>query len=141
MQNSLCRRATLTVCTSRFTRPQALIHPFSCDLLRLPEPSLCFCWALEMPPAGPSAIKQGKNRFSGPFLGGGLSEALRGLRQHCDDAWGGHFRRGGYGPELSDMIQGSRVQNMLPLSCGSAFLGSQNPEYAIWALRAQGSRQ
>ena len=98
---------------------KTLLGPVFCELrsalpprLRVSEPSICFCWALEMPSAGPNAIKQGKNRFSGPFLEGGLPEALRGLRQHCDDAWGGHFRRGGL---------------------ARAFwhhLGFQNPEYA-----------
>ena len=126
---------------------KTLLGPAFCELrsalpprLRVPEPSICFCWALEMPSAGPSAIKQGKNRFLGPFLGGGLPEALRGLRQHCDDAWGGHFRRGGLSQSFlaSSRVPESRIcfpwaaevlcgppksQNMLPLGCRSAFSG------------------
>ena len=123
---------------------KTLLGPVFCELrsalpprLRVPEPSICFCWALEMPSAGPNAIKQGKNWFSGPFLGGGLSEALRGLRQHCDDAWEGHFRRGSLSqsllassrvpesttcfPCVAEVLFGApKSQNMLPLGCRNA---------------------
>ena len=102
--------------------------PVFCELrsalpphLRVPEPSICFSWALEMRSAGPNAINRGKNRFSGPFLRGGLSEAFRGLRQHCNDAWGGNFRRGGLSQSLlaSSRVPESRMHLSLEakISC------------------------
>ena len=105
---------------------KTLLSPVFCGLRSalpprwsVPEPSICFCWALEMPSAGPSAIKQGKNRFSGPF-----PEASGGLRQHCDDAWGGHFPGGGLGQSFlaSSRVPESRM--CFPFSAASAAAAS-----------------
>ena len=85
--------------------------------------------------------KTGENRFSGPFLGGGLSEALRGLRQHCDDAWGGPFRRGGLSQSF---LASSRVQNPEYASPGLQKCSSGVPECRIcfpWAVEMLLARQ
>ena len=55
---------------------KTLLGPAFCELrsalplrFRVPEPSIRFCWALEMPSAGPSAIKQRKIHFRAPSWG------------------------------------------------------------------------
>ena len=79
---------------------ETLVLPLFCKLrsalppcLRVPEPSICFCQAVEMPSGGQNPVKQGKYWFSDPFLGGGLCGAKKGCRQHSSylqiDPFGG----------------------------------------------------
>ena len=119
---------------------ETLVLPLFCKLrsalslcLRVPEPSICFCQAVEMPSGGQNPVKQGKYWFSDPFLGGGGGGAFVEPKRAVDNIpviFKSTLSEGGPGPELSGILQGSRIQNMLPLSCRSAFLGFQNPEYA-----------
>ena len=47
--------------------------------LRVPEPTICFCQAVEMPSGRQKSIKLGKNRFLDPFLGEGPFRSQKGL--------------------------------------------------------------
>ena len=59
---SCCQKKLFwAACSASFGRPCPRV-------LRVPEPSICFCWALEMPSAGPSAIyKTGEKSIFGPL--------------------------------------------------------------------------
>ena len=79
--------------------------------------------------------KTGEKSIFGALPGGRPSGGPSGLPATLRRRVGRPLSEGGPEPELSGIIQGSRIQNMLPLSCGSAFLGLPKARICFpWAV-------